>query len=415
MLKCMLAVLFVASSLSGIPQARQRLEELQHAVDRILQDAVDSNFIPGAVIEIKKGDSILLERAYGFAWKNDFHGRPLEHPVKAGTGSLYDLASLTKVIGTTTSIMLLVDQGKLHVDDPVGKYIPGFNSPGKRSITIRNLLTHTSGIDEWYPLFYRAHNKQEVFRLIASLPLKYPVGEGRHYSDLGFTILGEIVEKVSGQSLDVFMHQHIFLPLGMRHTLFNPLKSGNASGIAATSLGNPYEYRMVREPALGFTFPEIDPASWNGWRQYVLRGEVNDGNAWYAEQGICGAAGLFSTVGDLQKFADMMLHRGKVGRKTFLSERTLRLFLTKDRFDNGLGWMMDPRNPVIADGPPGSFGHTGFTGTSIAVIPSLGASVILLVNRQNTGLSPAGTYYNLSPIRRKIFTLLMHYCDDAPD
>ncbi|HVZ97821.1 MAG TPA: serine hydrolase [Chitinophagaceae bacterium] len=410
--RIIIAFIVAVTALNVAAQDSKSPERLKTIVDSVLQSQVDSNLIPGAVIEIKKDGKVLLKKAFGFAQKYDYNHRVPAHPEKTGIDYMYDLASLTKVVGTTTSIMLLVDRGKLKVDDRAGKYIPAFNSGDKKTITIRNLLTHTAGIDDWYPLFYRAHNKQEAFQLIGELPLKYPVGAGRHYSDLGFTILGEIIEKISGQSMDVFMQQNIFKPLGMLHTAFNPLQSGKFTKIAATSHGNPYEYRMVRDSSLGFTFKEIDPNSWNGWRKYTLRGEVNDGNAWYAEQGVCGAAGLFSTIDDLQKLVDMLLHKGRAGNKQFISEKTLQLFLTKDNFKNGLGWMMDPDNPVIKNGPPGTFGHTGFTGTSIAVIPEYNASVIMLINRQNMGLLPSGEYYNLSPVRREIFTALLKYCEN---
>ncbi len=410
--KIIIGYMVVAAAVNVAAQNVNSLERLKFITDSILQSQVDSTLIPGAVIEIKKDNKVLLKKAFGYANRYDYNNHLLEHPEKTGVDYMYDLASLTKVVGTTTSIMLLVDRGKLKVSDRVGKFIPAFDSGDKRIITIRNLLTHTAGIDDWYPLFYRAHNKQETFKLIGELPLKYPVGAGRHYSDLGFTILGEIIEKISGESLDEFMQQNIFKPLGMTHTTFNPLKSGKFTKIAATSHGNPYECRMVRDSSLGFTFKEIDPDSWNGWRKYTLRGEVNDGNAWYAEQGVCAAAGLFSTIDDLQKLADMLLHKGKAGNKQFISQKTLQLFLTKDNFKNGLGWMMDPDNPVIKNGPPGTFGHTGFTGTSIAVIPEYHASIIMLINRQNMGLLPSGGYYNLSPVRREIFTALLKYCSE---
>ncbi|HYK47230.1 MAG TPA: serine hydrolase [Parafilimonas sp.] len=408
--RILIALCTVVAVFNTSAQTNKSLERLRFIADSILQNQVDGNFIPGAVIEIKKDDRVILKKAFGYAQKYTYYNRLLDQPERTSTDYMYDLASLTKVVGTTTSIMLLLDAGKLAVDDPVSKYIPGFNSPDKKNITIRNLLTHTSGLDDWYPLFYRAHNTQETFQLIGELPLKYPVGAERHYSDLGFTVLGEIVEEISGVSLDSFMQEHIFIPLGMEHTTFNPLRSGKFTKIAATSHGNPYEARMVHDSSLGFMYKEIDPDSWNGWRKYTLKGEVNDGNAWYAEGGVSGAAGLFSTVDDLQKFVDMLMRNGKVGDKQFISEKTLRMFLTKDQFDNGLGWMMDPKNPVIKNGPAGTFGHTGFTGTSIAVVPEYHASIILLINRQNTGLLPSGEYYNVSPIRSEIFEALLRYC-----
>jgi CubicO group peptidase (beta-lactamase class C family) len=384
-------------------------DQLCATVDSILQNAVNNQLIPGAVVEIKKGNEVLCRKAYGFAQRNDYHNQPLFHPEKMTTDDLFDLASLTKVVGTTTSIMLLVDRGLINVDDPVGKYIPAFNEGDKKQITIRNLLTHTAGLITWYPIFYRASNKEEAYKIIDQLPLAFPVGKVRRYSDLGFILLGEIIEKISGMPLDQFDQKNIFEPLGMHHTTYNPLSAGKFKKFAATSHGNPYETRMVHDTSLGYVFKEIDPDQWNGWRTYNLRGEVNDGNAWYALHGVSGHAGLFSTVDDLQKLVDMMKNDGKVGGKQFISKKTLQLFLTKDDFNNGFGWMMDPDNSFMKDAPVGSFGHTGFTGTSIAVVPSLDLSVILLINRQNMGLLPTKFYYNPNPLRREIFKAALEY------
>jgi CubicO group peptidase (beta-lactamase class C family) len=377
--------------------------------DSILQSQVDLDKIPGAVIQIKQNDHIVYRHAYGFAQKYDFNHQKLNPPEKMTLHHLFDIASLTKVIGTTTSVMLLIDRGLLKIEDPVGKYIEAFKTKEKKDITIRNLLTHTAGLYEWYPLYYRSSNKKECYKLIGELPLMFPVGAQRRYSDLGFVLLGEIVEIVSGQSLEQFMNQNIFLPLGMKNTTFNPLTSGHFKKIAATSAGNPYEKRMVYDSTLGFKVKEIDPAQWNGWRNYVLRGDVNDGNAWYANGGISGAAGLFSTVDDLQKLVDMLTRKGKAGIIQFISEKTIETFLTKDKFDNGLGWMMDPENSFMKNAPEGSFGHTGFTGTSIVVIPEYNISVILLINRQNVGLLSNGEYYNVNPVRLQIFNSVLKY------
>ncbi len=408
MKKKITTLLLLAICFTLVLHAQQKIQEqkLSITVDSILRSAVDSGLIPGAVIEIKKDKKIICRKAFGYAERNDDGNKPLTHPVPMTTKHLFDLASLTKVVGTSTSIMLLVDRGLITVDDPVGKYVPAFNAGDKKGITIRHLLTHTAGLITWYPLYYRANNKQEVYKLIDELPLAYPVGKSRQYSDLGFILLGEIIEKLSGMPLDQFQQKNIFIPLGMRRTTYNPLARGFKK-FAATSHGNPYETRMVHDTSLGFVFKEIDPNQWNGWRTYTLRGEVNDGNAWYALEGVSGHAGLFSTVDDLQKFVDMLMNRGKVGRKQFISEKTIQLFLTQDDFKNGLGWVMDTGDSFIKGGPAGTFGHTGFTGTSIAVMPSLKVSVILLINRQNTGLVPSGFYYNPNLIRKQIFEAVL--------
>jgi len=402
-----LPVLFfnVSNGQDGISKGSK--SRLAADVDSILQSQVDADKIPGAVIQIKKGDNILYRKAYGYAQKYNYNHQLLQPAEEMTLDHLFDIASLTKVVGTTTSIMLLADRGQLKIDDPVGKYVQAFNSDDKRTITIRHLLTHTAGLYEWYPLYYRCRNKEETYRLIGELPLKFPVGQQRRYSDLGFVLLGEIVELISGMPLQAFLKQNIFSPLGMNQTTYNPLQSGKSLKIAATSHGNPYEKRMVYDTTLGFRPKEIDPTQWNGWRTYTLRGEVNDGNAWYANGGISGAAGLFSTASDLQKLVDMLMNKGRVGAVQFISEKTIETFLTKDKFNNGLGWMMDSTNSFMKNVPAGSFGHTGFTGTSIVVIPQSGLSIILLINRQNIGLLNNKEYYNVGPIRQQLLEAVM--------
>ena len=258
-------------------------------------------------------------------------------------------------------------------------------------------------------LYYRSSNKDSTYKVIGDLPLMFPVGKQRRYSDLGFMLLGEIIEKVSGLPLEQFMTQNIFKPLGMNNTTFNPLLKGKFTKIAATSPGNPYEKRMVYDSSLGFKIKDIDPAQWNGWRQYILKGEVNDGNTWYANGGISGAAGLFSNIDDLQKLVDMLMNKGKVGTNQFISSRVIDSFFIKDKFSNGLGWMMDPANSFMKDGPEGTFGHTGFTGTSIVVVPKYKISIILLINRQNMGLLKSGEYYDLGKVRQQVFEAVLKW------
>jgi CubicO group peptidase (beta-lactamase class C family) len=414
MYKKLLLILFPLCFITGVLKSqnvhhKNNKTALDTEVDSILNSEVVNNHIPGAVIQIKKDGKIIYKHAYGFSQKYDIHHQLLNPPVPMNTATLFDMASLTKVIGTATSIMLLVDRGLIKINDPVGKYIKGFDTLPKNLITIRNLLTHTAGLIEWYPLFYFSSNKETTYKVIARLPLKYPVGMQRRYSDLGFILLGEIIEKISGMSLSQFEKQNIFLPLGMQHTTYNPLQHGRTTNIAATSLGNPYETRMVYDSSLGYTVKGLDPASWNGWRKYVLKGEVNDGNAWYANGGVAGSAGLFCTVDDMQKLVDMLLHKGKAGNKQFISSRVIDSFFIKDKFNNGLGWMMDTTDSFIKDGPVGTFGHTGFTGTGIMVVPKYNLSIILLINRQNMGLLKSGYYYNANPLRRKIFETVLKY------
>lgn len=401
---------FLFYAVSGQKTAiKEKSLKLTSQTDSILQKEVDLDRIPGAVVEIKISNSVIYRNAYGYAQKYDYNHKILNNPEKMTADHLFDVASLTKVVGTTTSIMLLADRGQLSIDDPVCKYLKGFDLPDKKKITIRHLLTHTAGLYEWYPLYYLASDRRECYDLISRLPLAYPVGRQRRYSDLGFVLLGEIIEVISGLPLEKFVEQNVFQPLGMKNTMYNPLSSGRDLRIAATSPGNPYEKRMVSDPSLGYTRVEIDLGKWDGWRKYVLKGEVNDGNAWYGNGGISGAAGLFSTVDDLQKLVDMLIKDGMTGSGRFLSAEIIKTFLTKDEFKNGLGWMMDPANSFMKEAPEGTFGHTGFTGTSIVVIPEYKASLILLINRQNTGLTGKGNYYDVNPVRGQVFKALMHF------
>ena len=413
-----LAVILVTATVRGMGQvsrARQdasmgRDAAMRHRVDSVVEAAVGADLIPGAVVQIEKDGKVIFSKAYGVSQKYDINRQRVASAPAMDTATLFDLASLTKVVGTTTSLMLLADRGLIRVDDPVSKYLPGFDTGAKREVTIRHLLTHTAGLWEWYPLFYRSGDRDSTVRFIEGLPLHFPVGKQRKYSDLGFILLGAIIEKVSGATLERFDEENVFKPLGMSHTMYNPLRHGRTTDIAATSLGNPYEYRMVHDSSLGFVVPGVDPNSWDGWRRYVVRGEVNDGNAWYSSEGIAGHAGLFSTVGDLQRLVDMLMTGGRMEARRFLSEAVIRTFLTPDSFKNGLGWMMDPANSFMKDAPAGSFGHTGFTGTSIAVVPELHLSVIILINRQNVGLQANGVYYNPNPVRLGVFQAVMEWC-----
>ncbi|MGK7368891.1 MAG: serine hydrolase domain-containing protein, partial [Candidatus Halalkalibacterium sp. M3_1C_030] len=316
----------------------------------------------------------------------------------------------TKVFATTYGIMLLADQGDISIDEPIYKYLPEFNEGEKRKITVRQLLSHSSGLVQWHPLYYEASDKHERLEVISEMQLRWPVGEERHYSDLGFMLLGDIIEKVSGKSLDQLLAEELYQPLNLQHTTFNPLKKG-LENIVATSHGNPFEKRMVYDDNFGYNV-DVDPDSWNGWREYTLKGEVNDGNAWYANEGVAGPAGLFSTAGDLQVLVDLLMNKGSFAGRQLISESVIDTFLTGDQFGNALGWAMD-KSFIAADGTPeGTYGHTGFTGTNVVVIPEYELTVIFLTNRQNVGLQDDGSYFNLRPIRQAIVDIVMKEFQD---
>lgn len=385
-------------------------QSAKNSIDSLLNAQVMQDHIAGAVVQIARNGVILYKKAYGFAQKFELVNNRmvrLNNPDPMTLNKLFDLASLTKVFATTFGIMLLVNQGKIHLDDPVHLYLKEFRGGGKDKITIRQLLNHTSGLNEWQPLYYHAHNEVETYHYICQLPLEYKVGAGRHYSDLGFMMLGYLIEKVSGQPLDVFLSKELYGPLGLKQTTFNPLEHGfSKSEIAATSNGNPYEYHMVADSTFGYRTHE-NVNSFTGWRHYTLRGEVNDGNAYYANGGVAGHAGLFSTASNLQVLINLMLNNGSYKGKVFIKSNVVKKFVTKDRFKNGLGWDMDPNVIESHGAPEGTYGHTGFTGTSVVIIPKYNLSILLLTNRQNVGVDKAGYYYNLNPVRQKLVNIVL--------
>jgi len=278
-------------------------------------------------------------------------------PVRVDT--IYDLASLTKVVATTTATMMMVDEGRLDLDAPVQSFLPRFVGPGKEAVTVRHLLTHSSGIDWWAPLYQELRGKEAFLDRIYSMRLVYPPGTETKYSDLGVMLLGEILERVSGRSLPELLKERLFGPLGMVDTGWLPA------------------------PEL---LPRIAPTENDPWRGRVVRGEVHDENA-AALGGVAPHAGLFSTAPDLARFVQMLLWKGVYGHRRYVRRETVELFTRPagipEGSSRGLGW--DTKSPEGSSAgtlfSPDSFGHTGFTGTSIWVDPERELFVILLTNR----------------------------------
>ena len=353
---------------------------------------------PGAVFLVSRYGMLYEDRAFGYAQLNDYEGRPLASPPPMTRETMFDLASVTKVMGTTMGVMRLVDEGRVDLDAPVYRYLPDFRDVHKDSITVRHLLNHSAGLVQWQPLYYHAASEREAYRVIRDMPLQWGVGAGRHYSDFSFMLLGYILERVSGQRLDVFLDSTIYRPLGLDSTTFVPRRHGFTK-FAVTEQGNVYERHMVYDSTFGYRYPG-DPTVWNGWRHHVLDGEVDDGNSFYAHGGIAGHAGLFSTAGQLRVLMDMLVNGG-AARTRILNADVIHRFLTRDRYDNYLGWM---RSPSL---PEGSFYHSGFTGTYVLGVPKFGLSVILLTNRQNMGTDAKGYFPNLAPLQDAVAKALV--------
>jgi CubicO group peptidase (beta-lactamase class C family) len=322
-----------------------------------LQAAVERGAFPGAVVAVGRRDTVLFLHAFG---RLDYEGGA---PVTPRT--VWDLASLTKVVGLTTAAMMLVDEGKLDLDAPVTRYVPEFAAAGD-SVTVRHLLTHSSGLPAWKPFFQRVHARAEMFALVNAEPLEAAPGARMAYSDLGAMLLTETVERVSGQRLDRFLQARLFRPLGMRQTRFRPPKSW-LQRIAPT---------------------EVDTT----WRHRLVRGEVHDENA-ASMGGVSGHAGLFSTAPDLVRFAQMLLRGGVTAgtgaqghRGTELVQaETLAEFTRVQQpgfSSRALGWDTPSENSSAGTRLSArAFGHTGFTGTSIWIDPERDLFIILLTNR----------------------------------
>ncbi|MBA3342731.1 MAG: serine hydrolase [Gemmatimonadaceae bacterium] len=390
------SALVCTSATQGVPPQEKAGPGLKRGVasaDSMVKAALGA-LIPGAVLLIAKDGKVIHERAYGYAELNDYSMQRLASPRRMRTTTLFDLASVTKVMATTFAAMLLVDRGQLSLDVPLHRYLPDFRGPRLDSITVRHLLQHSSGLVQWQPLYYQAANSAQTYVAIRDMPLGWGVGEGRHYSDLGFMLLGYIIEHVGGRALDVFVEQELYMPLGLRATTFTPRKRG-LTEFAATEQGNVYERHMVYDSTFGYRY-RGDPKAWNGWRQHVLIGEVDDGNAAYANAGVAGHAGLFSTAAELRVLLDLLNNRGAYGGRSYIRPATVDQFLTRDRFQHYLGWQFPPG--MLA----GTFAHSGFTGTWVAGVPKHKLSIVLLTNRQNLGTNDRGFFPDVAPLREAV-------------
>ncbi|MDN4595058.1 serine hydrolase domain-containing protein [Polycladomyces subterraneus] len=328
-------------------------------IDGIMQQAVEKGVIPGGVVLVARNGMIAKVRAYGWAARyRDARKTPLTQAVQATTNTVYDVASLTKLF-TATAVMRLVEQGRISLDDPVGRYLSDFTSEGKESITVRYLLSHTSGLPANLPLFQNSGLPEKRMRVaMGTKPVATP-GTLYIYSDIGYMVLGELVHRVSGKYLDQFMQEKILLPLSMSSTGFRPPDTWKAR-IAPT------EEQIV--PSRGLVW-----------------GEVHDENAW-ALGGVAGHAGLFSTVGDLARFGQMFLNEGSLGGVRVLHPSSVREMFrlqtsTIPHVNRGLGWELHQPGYMGEHTDGKRAGHTGFTGTSIVLDREDGWMLILLTNR----------------------------------
>jgi len=344
-----------------------------------LARAADAHQYGGAVALIMRQGQVVLHRATGWAVRE-----PEDQRSPMGADAIFDLASLTKVVATTPAILHLVAAGKIALDAAVGEILPEFGTDGtKAEITIRRLLTHSAGLSAWRPVFLTGTGPDAYLADFASTQPEHPPGGQVIYSDPGFIILGEVVRRVTGDPISVYARREIFEPLGMVDTMFTPPRSLR-SRIVATETGNGFE--AGKEPSGA-------PVN-GGWRDYPLRGEVHDGNAWYGFAGVAGHAGLFGAALDLARYGLFWLNGGVLGDTRILPEdlvteaRTNQIGIPGETERRGLGWRLLPQSGAsekISESGRGlserAFGHTGFTGTSLWMDPDRDLVIVLLTNR----------------------------------
>lgn len=338
-------------------------------VRQILTRGLDDGAFSGAVALATYRGTLLFHWALGWACRE-----PHEIPMTPET--LFDLASLTKVVATLPAVLLLIARNRLDLDQPVGEILPTFGRAGWRSaVTIRRLLSHTSGLPAWQPLYLQAHGPEEYVSAIAQLEPTCKPGQQVLYSDLNYILLGEVVRAVTRRNLADVAMAEIFTPLGMQNTLFCPPASWRPR-IAATERGNFYEMQLAGKQAA--QFPR--------WRREVICGEVHDGNAFYGLDGIAGHAGLFSTAADLARYSQLWLQRGSWHGHTLLPESLIEEATRPQCPGRGLGWVLAHTDPAGNSFPargwsPTAYGHTGFTGTSLWIDPARQLVFVLLTNR----------------------------------
>jgi uncharacterized protein YbbC (DUF1343 family)/CubicO group peptidase (beta-lactamase class C family) len=316
-------------------------------VDSVIRQAIADGTIPGAVLIVGHDGKIIYRKAYG--------ERALEpHREPMTVDTIFDIASLTKVVATTTAVMQLVEQGRVRLNDPVAKYVPDFAQSGKQDITLRQLLTHYSGLEPDLDLKTPWEGKDTAYRMANTETPVDPPGSKFSYSDINFIVLGELVERASGEPLNEYCERRIFAPLKMTHTRFLP----------------PSAWRT-----------KIAPTQYDE-NQHMLRGIVHDPTA-RRMGGVAGQAGLFSTADDLAKFAQALLNGGD----GILSRLSVEKMTSPEQPPQapvlrGFGWDIDSpyssnRGDLL---PVGGFGHTGFTGTSMWIDPTTNSYIILLTN-----------------------------------
>lgn len=346
------------------------MDALDDAIARLL---AGENAPPGAVIGVSR-DGRRAFRSGGYAQVFTEHG-PLSDPVRMTEEVASDLGSVTKVLATTSALMTFVAREHLSLDATLSAFLPSARRQAVGNATLEDLLRHRAGLWEWWPVYVEARGREAALERVVSLPPRYPPGSGFHYSDLGFMLLGAVVEACGGAPLQSVVRSRVLEPLGMSRVAFSRPAAGLPA--AASSQGDAIERRMI---ATGNPYPvAVDASGFDGWRDQVLRGEVNDGNAFHAFAGVAGHAGLFAPATELLRFGEGLLASLR-GEGPFEPE-VVRLFLAPGRDRRqALGFRVWPEL--------GAAGHLGFPGVGVAILPGRDLAVAMVTNRLHVrGLS----------------------------
>ncbi|HEU4593718.1 MAG TPA: serine hydrolase domain-containing protein [Pyrinomonadaceae bacterium] len=356
----------------------------------LLAERIEAGDFPSAVYLVAERGRVIYAGALGDAVRE-----PARHPARLDT--IYDLASLTKPLVTGLLCALFAERGLLELDATLSSYLPEFEREDKRALTVRQLLTHTSGLPSWRPLYLLCEGERErVLSVIAEQPLEYETGTRVIYSDLGFITLGFLLRRLTGNALAELARREIFEPLDLRDTLFNPEQARQTGVAACESGGNAHERGMCE----GEYTATLHAAR---WREHTVWGEVHDGNAYFLG-GAAGHAGLFSTATETLRIAGQFV----AASTRLLKAETCRLFRTDmtEGLDEArsLGWQLAATEGSTAGPklPPDAFGHLGFTGTSCWIDPREERIFILLTNRTHARPLP---FVNINGVRRSFHSL----------
>jgi serine-type D-Ala-D-Ala carboxypeptidase len=344
---------------------------MDQKIKALIESQINAELFPGAVVYVKKENNILFHEAFGKAFKREMT-----------KDTLFDIASLTKVV-MTTIILKLITENKFSLHSTIAELLPAVNKLSDNAIgniSVQQLLTHSSGLIDWYPFYTSSANFYDQLAKIVSLNAKT---NGVRYSDLNFMLVGEIIKESTKLPLQEALNLYISIPLKLKTMKYGPVRSNN---VAATEFGNQIEQNMCKLQNLFFS----------NWRDTAtpICGQVNDGNAYYYFNGVSGHAGLFANAEELSKIGEIYTNLGQLEGRDFISQTLIKQAMTKQVGTRGLGW-------ELSDIYPTGCGHTGFTGTSLWIDSMRKLTVVVLTNRLYT-VAPQ----NINEFRKKLHELI---------